>query len=160
MKKLLSPIRLAVFDVDGVLTDGRVGLDGSGEVKAFHVQDGAGLKALIRAGIQVAFLTARRSTALEARARELGVTLLHQGASPKLPVLQAMAAELGVAAREVFYMGDDLPDIECLRWSGVPCAPANARPEVKSQALVLLGRAGGDGAAREAAELLLAARAG
>lgn len=159
MRDRLARIRLAAFDVDGVLTDGGVVLGDSDEAKQFHTQDGLGLKALMRAGVEVAIITARRSRAVERRAAELGIDLVFQGVRPKLPLLRAMAAELGLSPAEVLYMGDDLPDAECLEWAGVGVAPSNARPEAKARALVLLRGAGGGDAVREIADRVAAARA-
>jgi len=140
-------IKMVIFDVDGVLTDGSIMLDSVGvELKRFHVQDGTGIKYLMRAGIRVAFLTGRQSAAVGFRARELGVEDVCQG---------ALVERHGLADDEVCYVGDDLPDIPVMRRVGLPVAVANARPEVIEAAKLVTQAAGGHGAAREVAEKIL-----
>ena len=151
-------IRLACFDVDGTLTDGRlyIGADGN-ETKAFHVHDGLGLSLLRRAGITVAFITARTSPAAEIRARDLGVEA-HTGISDKLACVEGLRARLGLALDEVSFMGDDLTDLTVLAAAGLAAAPADAQPAILDQVHWRSARRGGEGAAREFCELLLAAR--
>lgn len=152
-------VRLAAFDVDGVMTDGRLAYlaDGS-EVKSFHVLDGHGIKLLRRAGIVVAWITARTSIVVERRAQELGVDRLHQGESNKLARLRALASEYSIDFAEIAYMGDDLPDLGCLARVGLAIAPANAHPAVAEHAHWLTRCSGGAGAVREACDLILTAR--
>lgn len=152
-------IKLLVLDVDGVLTDGRLWYDNSGEeLKAFHIQDGLGIKLLLRAGIDVAIITGRRSALVARRARELGIRHVVQGREDKLVALQAMVAELGVALAEIAYVGDDLPDLSAIRAVGLGIAPANAMPVVAEHAAYRTARGGGDGAVREVCDLLLQAQ--
>lgn len=153
-------IRLACFDVDGTLTDGRlyIAADGS-ETKAFHVHDGLGLSLLKRAGVTVAFVTARTSPAAEIRARDLGVEA-HTGIRDKLACVEGLRARLGLAADEVSFMGDDLTDLAVLAAAGLAAAPADAQPAVLAHVHWQSVHRGGEGAAREFCELVLAARGG
>lgn len=154
-------IRLAVFDVDGVFTDGRLLFGPQGEaLKQFHVRDGHGIKRLRAAGVAVAVISGRSSPIVAARMAELGVDEVHQGQDDKLPVLQAMLARRGVASAECCYCGDDEPDLAPLRAVGLACAPADAHPEVRATAAVVTRANGGAGAVREVCDLLLAAREG
>jgi len=151
-------IRLACFDVDGTLTDGRlyIGADGS-ESKAFHVHDGLGISLLRRAGVQVAFITARTSPAAEIRARDLGVEA-HTGVKDKRAFVETLRERLGLEAAEVAFMGDDLTDLAVMAAAGLSAAPADAQPAILEQAHWRASRRGGAGAAREFCDLLLAAR--
>lgn len=154
-------VRLAVFDVDGVLTDGRLYIGSHGEVmKAFHVRDGHGLKALARAGIEVALLTARSSDIVTYRARELGIGLVEQGAADKADVLRGWMRARDLAAAEVSYLGDDLADLPAMALCGLPAAVADAHARVRAAACFVTRRGGGRGGARELCDLLLAARDG
>ena len=153
-------IRLACFDVDGTLTDGRLYIAADGtETKAFHVHDGLGLSLLKRAGMTVAFVTARTSPAAEIRARDLGVEA-HTGIRDKLACVEGLRARLGLAADEVSFMGDDLTDLAVLAAAGLAAAPADAQPAVLAHVHWQSVHRGGEGAAREFCELLLAARGG
>lgn len=148
-------IRLACFDVDGTLTDGRLYLDGEGrEQKAFHVQDGQGLVLLKRAGIEVAFITARGGTVAVARGRELGVQVF-TGVKDKLAQVRVLCEGLGIGLEDVAFMGDDLPDVPPFHAVGLAIAPANAHPWTASHAHWRTRGRGGEGAAREACDLIL-----
>lgn len=151
-------IRLACFDVDGTLTDGRLYLDGEGrEQKAFHVQDGQGLVLLRRAGIEVAFVTARGGTVATARGRELGVQVF-TSVKDKLAKVRELCAALDLAPEQVAFMGDDLPDVPAFRAVGLAIAPANAHPWTARHAHWHTRLPGGQGAAREVCDLLLGAQ--
>ncbi|SDQ96231.1 3-deoxy-D-manno-octulosonate 8-phosphate phosphatase (KDO 8-P phosphatase) [Pseudoxanthomonas sp. CF385] len=151
-------IRLACFDVDGTLTDGRIFLDGEGrEQKAFHVQDGQGLVLLKRAGIEVAFITARGGTVAIARGRELGVQVF-TGTKDKLAKVRELCATLAIGLDEVAFMGDDLPDVPPFDAVGLAIAPADAHPWTARRAHWRTRRSAGLGAAREACDLLLGAQ--
>ncbi len=155
----LKSVRLAVFDVDGVLTDGTFLLFGDGsDAMRFHVADGLGLKLLLSEGIEVALITGRSSEALLRRAEALGIRHIHRGVADKAPVLRSLAATTGIPLKEMLYLGDDLPDLPPLAMVGVPVAVANAAPEVKEAASFVTKRPGGQGAVREVAERLLRAR--
>ncbi|HEX6079924.1 MAG TPA: HAD-IIIA family hydrolase [Methylomirabilota bacterium] len=152
-------IRLLVLDVDGVLTDGGLLYGPSGEeTKRFHVHDGLALVAARKAGLQVAVLSSRASAAVTRRMAELGVTEVHQGVSDKAAALRSLCERLGVQDTEVAMMGDDLPDLSAMARAGMALAPANAVAEVKRAADWVARRRGGDGAVREAVEMLLKAR--
>lgn len=154
-----SEIRLIVSDVDGVWTDGRIIYVSDGnEIKEFNVRDGLAVKLAQRVGIQVALLTSRRSPALVRRARELGITEIHQGAANKLVELQAITTKLELSLDEVLYAGDDLPDLAPMRNVAISAAPADAAPEVLAAATWKLEAAGGRGAFREVVERLLRER--
>ena len=153
-----AKIRLACFDVDGTLTDGRLYFDADGrESKAFHVLDGQGLVLLRKSGIEVALVTARDSASAAHRARDLGVRG-HVGVHDKLGTVQALATELGIALEHVAFMGDDLPDLGVMRAVGFAVAPANAHPWTREHAHWCTTARGGEGAARELCDLLLVAQ--
>ncbi len=154
-----AKLKLVILDVDGVLTDGRLYLsDQREELKAFHVQDGFGIRLLLRCGVQVAVITSRSSPLVEWRMQSLGVTHIYQGAHAKLPVFQALLTELQINASEVAYMGDDWPDLPVLNQVGIPIAVANAVAEVVVQAHYQTQRAGGEGAVREVADIIVKAK--
>lgn len=152
-------IRLAVFDVDGVLTDGRLLIDADGrESKSFHVHDGHGLKALRQQGVAVAIISARSSEAVTHRMRELGIEHVYQGEADKPARLAWLCQQLDVPLAEVAYCGDDVADLGCLRIVGLACSVADATPQARAEAHWISGRDGGRGAVRELCELLLAQR--
>lgn len=151
-------MKLAFFDVDGVLTDGRIYIGEHGEAfKAFSTLDGHGLKLLLRAGIEPVIITGRDSAALRTRLADLGLARAHFGVHDKAAVAQAVLAELGASWAEAAAIGDDWPDLPLLLRAGFACAPANAHPEVKAVAHHVTAGAGGHGAAREFCDLLLCA---
>jgi 3-deoxy-D-manno-octulosonate 8-phosphate phosphatase (KDO 8-P phosphatase) len=160
---LARAIRLVGLDVDGVLTDGGLFLGTGGdqpiEFKRFHIQDGLGIKLLQAAGILVVLVSGRVSPATTARARDLGVDEVVQGpADQKLPAFAQLLERRGVGFNECAFVGDDLPDLALLARVGLAIAVANAVPEVKAAARVVTRAAGGQGAVREVAELLLKAQ--
>jgi 3-deoxy-D-manno-octulosonate 8-phosphate phosphatase (KDO 8-P phosphatase) len=151
-------VRVAFFDVDGVLTDGGVYLSEQGEtLKRFDIQDGLGLKLLQQAGIVPVVITGRDSAPLRARMKELGVTHAHYGIDEKLAAAQATLSELGLQWAQAAAIGDDWPDLPVLRRCAFACAPANAHAEVKACTHHVTHNAGGHGAAREFSDLLLIA---
>lgn len=151
-------IRLVLFDVDGVLTDGRVILGAEDEYKAFDIKDGHGLKMLQDNGITVGIVTGRTSRALERRAAELGVRRVQQGCSDKPAVCEQWLADLALAPEHAAFLGDDVPDLPLLGRVGLSIAPHDAHPLVKRQVHWVTPSAGGRGAAREACELILHAQ--
>lgn len=154
----MSAIRCIVFDIDGVLTDGRLYYGGSGEpMRVFHVHDGFAISRLERLGLTTVILTGKTSRGVEARAAELGISHVIQGSRDKLGDLRALIGGLGIKLEEVAMIADDLPDLPVLRACGMPIATANAVSEVKAAARYVTSRAGGDGAAREALEYMLRA---
>lgn len=156
----LRRLRLVVLDVDGVLTDGGLYYADSGaELKRFHVRDGQGIVLLHAAGVRTAIVTARRSAAVERRAGELGIGEVHQGVADKLEAVKALLARLQVSAADTCYVGDDVGDLAAMRLVGVAAAPADAAPVVRRAAALVTRAAGGQGAVRELADRILAARA-
>lgn len=153
-----AAVRLAVFDVDGVLTDGRLFLGREGlELKAFHTRDGLGLKALMQHDITVAVITARRSELVAERMRELGIEHLVQGCSDKRAALDDLVETLAIPLDQVAYTGDDLVDWPAMGRCGLKCAPADASDWIRERADFVSTRGGGHGAAREVCELILRA---
>ncbi len=151
-------IKLAVFDVDGVLTDGRIIFGSNGEAyKAFHARDGHGLVMLERAGIERAVITGRRSTMVTKRMAELGIEHVYQGKSDKRAVLVAILEATGIAPEHVCYVGDDEPDIAAMDLVGLPIAVADAAPRVRACAKWTTECAGGKGAVREVCDRILKA---
>lgn len=152
-------VRLACFDVDGTLTDGRLIYDAAGaESKAFHVLDGQGLRLLEDHGITVALVTARESAALLARARDLGLGHVHTGVKDKGDCLRRLCAELSLEPGQVAHMGDDLPDLPALALAGLAVAPANAHAWVAERVHWQTRARGGEGAVRELCDLILDAQ--
>ncbi|OON88215.1 HAD family hydrolase [Pyramidobacter sp. C12-8] len=152
--------RLLAMDVDGTLTDGSVFIDAAGnEFKRFDIQDGMGMALFRKAGGKVAWISGRFSAVTELRARELHVDFLANGVAEKLPVLRKIAAEAGVTAGEVIFIGDDVNDRECVRWAGLGVAVANAVPALKASASHVTQRSGGSGAIREVVDMVLASEA-
>lgn len=152
-------VRCAVFDVDGVMTDCRLYLapDGS-ELKAVHVRDGLGLKLLMQAGIEVAVISGRPSTAMQARFEYLGIRHVWLDVHEKLPAWEALKARLGLDDAQMMMMGDDTPDLPLLRRAGLAMTVADAHPSVLAAVHWASRWPGGSGAVREAADLILAAR--
>lgn len=152
-------IRLAVFDVDGVLTDGRLILGESGdEYKAFHARDGQGLVMLLESGCHIAVITARSSRIVAERMASLGIEYVYQGEADKGARLARLIAELGLSARQAAYVGDDVIDLPAMIRVGLPIAVADAHAEVKQQAAWTTDRPGGQGAVREVCELIMQAQ--
>ncbi|GAB4462950.1 MAG: HAD-IIIA family hydrolase [Armatimonadaceae bacterium] len=157
--QLLARVRLLALDVDGTLTDGGVYYDDLGrESKRFHIQDGLGIVAAQRVGLQIAWITGRESSLVERRARELGVSWLRQGVRDKATALRVLSEESGVSPDAIAFMGDDWNDLPALQTAGVALAPANAVPEVRARVHWVTERAGGSGAVREAIEMILRAQ--
>ena len=151
-------IRWAIFDVDGVLTDGRIYLSERGEeFKAFSTLDGQGLKLLAQHGIVPVVITGRDSPAVRKRVADLGIAHAVYGASDKLAAAQPLMATLGLGWDTLAAMGDDWPDLPLMTRAAFACAPANAHIEVKAVAHHVTAARGGHGAARECCDLLLVA---
>ena len=128
------------------------------ESKAFHVLDGQGLRLLEDNGIAVALITARRSAAVQSRARDLGLSHVHTGVKDKAATLRMLCASLGLSASETAHMGDDLPDLPALAIAGLAVAPANAHPWIAERVHWQTRARGGEGAVRELCDLVLEAR--
>ena len=152
-------VRLALFDVDGVMTDGTVFMGPRGEVfKAFNILDGHGVKMLQSAGVATAILSGRESAAVERRAAELSIAHVIQGAADKLAAFERLATKLGLAPEACAFVGDDLPDLPVMKRCGFAVAVANAVEPVKSAAHYVTRASGGRGAVREFCDLVLSAR--
>lgn len=159
----LMPLRLLAMDVDGVLTDGRitwaVSSDGTlTESKSFDVKDGLGISLALAAGLEVAWITGRKSPLVARRAEELRVTHLCQGARDKRAVLASLTERLGMRQEQVLYIGDDLNDLPAFAAAGVKVAVADAVPEVQDAADWVTTAAGGHGAVREVIDAVLSAQ--
>jgi 3-deoxy-D-manno-octulosonate 8-phosphate phosphatase (KDO 8-P phosphatase) len=162
MKDILekaSRIRLVVFDVDGVLTDGSlfVGDDGQ-EYKAFHSRDGHGIKMLMGHGVEVAVITGRTSRVVEHRMKNLGISHVYQGKLEKLPAFQELIRKLGISEEQTAYVGDDVVDLPVMRRVGLAIAVQDAHPLVRQHSHWQTPNAGGRGAARDVCELIMEAR--
>ena len=152
-------IRLFVLDVDGVMTDGRIIIDDQGvESKTFNVKDGMGVKLLMRAGIEVAILSARDSMALRKRALELGIQEIYLGVEDKGSAIRDLIRDKALQKAQVGCIGDDLQDIPMFRRAGLSIAVADAAHEVRAAADLATARKGGEGAVREACEYILKAQ--
>jgi 3-deoxy-D-manno-octulosonate 8-phosphate phosphatase (KDO 8-P phosphatase) len=163
LQQRAAKIRLLLMDVDGVITNGLIynvpGPKGDMvETKGFNSQDGIALQWLIWKGFQTGVISGRESQAVEIRAKQVGMTYVYQGHIEKVPILEEIIQRSGFAPDEIAYVGDDLTDVPILRRAGLAFAPANARPEVKRCAHHVTAAAGGDGALREIAEILLQAQ--
>lgn len=159
LKERAKKVKLLIFDVDGVLTDGGIILDGDGdEYKKFDVRDGHGIKLLQRSGVEVAIITGRYSRVVEKRAGELGIMEVYQRCIEKVPAYEALIAKMGLSPEETAYVGDDVVDIPVLRRAGLPVAVADAHEEAKRHALMITKAKGGRGAARECVEFILKAK--
>ncbi|MCD8340102.1 MAG: HAD-IIIA family hydrolase [Burkholderiales bacterium] len=149
-------VKLLVLDVDGVLTDGSIIIGNTGELyKRFNVKDGLGIKLLQEVGIQVAICTGRISQIVNVRAEELGIDLVLQGEKDKKEGLAKICIDLGLKAKEVAYMGDDLSDLALFSEVGIAAVPKDASSEVKEKANWVSKHKGGQGAVREFAEFIL-----
>lgn len=156
IRERLAKIRLLLLDVDGVMTDGRIVYDDrGGEIKAFDVKDGHGLKLLQRAGIRVGIITGRQSAMVDRRAAELGIELVCQGAKDKLVPFLQILHKTGLTADQVAYVGDDYPDLPILRRVGFAATVADALDEIKPYVHYVTSHSGGSGAVREICDLLL-----
>ncbi len=152
-------IKLVIFDVDGVLTDGRLYFDQEGrEYKTFHARDGLGLHFLREFGIEMAVISGRRSEIVERRLSAFGMTLIYQGYDDKLAAFEEILKERPYRAEQIAYVGDDLLDLPAMRRVGLAIAVQDAHPLVKRQAHWITELPGGQGAVREVCDLILLAQ--
>jgi len=159
IRERAARVKLAIFDVDGVLTDGRLIYAADGhELKAFHVHDGLGLKRLLANHVEVAVITSRMSMLVTERMAELGVAHVYQGQDDKLACFEQLLHALKLAPEEVAYTGDDLPDLAVMQRVGLAIAVANAHPWVRERSHWRTRLSGGAGAVREVADLILGAQ--
>lgn len=157
--KKAQAIKLAIFDVDGVLTDGKLYYSKTAmELKSFHVHDGLGLKLLHKSGLEIAIITACRSGIIGRRAQDLGLRYVYQDCENKLKVYEELKQELKLEDREIAYMGDDLIDLPIMSRVGLSLTVANAPQLVQDRVNYITRAAGGQGAVREVCELLMQAQ--
>jgi 3-deoxy-D-manno-octulosonate 8-phosphate phosphatase (KDO 8-P phosphatase) len=152
-------LRLLLLDCDGVLTDGRITfVEGGDELKSFHTRDGHGLVLLHRAGLGSGIISGRTSSAVERRARDLGIRYVRQGELNKVTAFEEVLAAAGVRAEEVCFVGDDVVDVPLMRRSGLAVAVADATEDTRAAAHYVTRLPGGFGAVREVCELILKAQ--
>ena len=156
---IAQKIKLIIFDVDGVLTDGGLYFSDEGmEFKRFNSLDGHGIKMLKTAGVEPAIITARESGNVKHRMENLGIEHYYQGQSDKVLAFKDLLSKLNLSADEVAYMGDDVIDLPVMTQVGLPIAPANAHDLVKEKSSLVTEKMGGYGAVREACDFLLKAQ--
>ena len=156
MEEKAAQIKLLFLDVDGVMTDGAITMNAKGEeIKTFDVKDGQGLKLLLWSGVEVVIISGRQSSALEHRAKSLGIQNLNQGVEDKRALCKQLIMEKGLRKEEVGSMGDDLPDLAMFEESGLCIAVADAVQEVRAAADLITRCKGGRGAVREVCEWIL-----
>ena len=152
-------IRIVIFDVDGVLTDGSLYLTDAGEeIKAFNSRDGHGMKMLKASGIELAIITARESRSVRLRAENLNISLLYQGKKNKLKVFESLITKLGLGKSSCAYVGDDLIDLPVMTRCGLSICVPSAPALVKKHAHYVTNSEGGHGAVREVCELIMLAQ--
>jgi len=151
-----ASIKLVIFDVDGVLTDGRLffGDDGQ-EYKSFHARDGLGMKLLLESGVEIGIITARRSELVKHRMENLGIKHVYQGQLDKLAAFEILIQKLGLPAEAVAYVGDDIVDLPVMRRVGLSITVQDAHPLAMQHAHWQTPHCGGAGAARDVCELIM-----
>ncbi|WP_028357672.1 KdsC family phosphatase [Brackiella oedipodis] len=156
---LSKVVQLAVFDVDGILTDGGLWFTENGEhLKRFNVLDGHGLRLLETHGVKVAFITGRSSAILTRRAAELGIAIVKQGCNNKKQALLELADELNIDLAHIAFMGDDIIDLSAMQTAGLAIAVPNAPNYIQQAAHWVTQQSGGNGAVREFCDMVLAAK--
>jgi 3-deoxy-D-manno-octulosonate 8-phosphate phosphatase (KDO 8-P phosphatase) len=156
VKKKAAKIKLILLDVDGVLTDGGIIIDDRGvETKRFDVRDGQGIAWLTRVGIRVGFITGRQSTIVRRRAKELGVSVVHQGVKDKVQIYDRIKRQVGLKDEQIAYVGDDVADLPLLQRVGLAIAVGDSWSGLKRRVDYVTDSKGGRGAVREIAELVL-----
>jgi 3-deoxy-D-manno-octulosonate 8-phosphate phosphatase (KDO 8-P phosphatase) len=159
VRERAKKIKLLLLDVDGVLTDGRIILDDLGiETKQFHVRDGQGIALLMRAGVEVGFITGRSSKVVSYRAKELGLRIVQQGVQDKLAAYTRIKTKARLRDEQIAYVGDDIIDLPILRQVGLAIAVRDAWSGLVAFVDFVTNAGGGSGAVREVAELLLKAQ--
>jgi len=156
LKKKAEQIKFLLLDVDGIMTDGKIVIDGQGnEFKAFHIHDGHGIYLLKSAGIEVGIISGRRAKAVEFRARELDIKEVHQDAKDKIRVYETIKARHRLSDDQVGFMGDDLIDLRLLQRVGFSATAADAVKPVKDAVDMITEKKGGEGAVREVIDFIL-----
>lgn len=154
-----KPIRLAIFDVDGILTTGKLFYGPNGiEYKEFHVHDGQGMKYLQQTGVEIAIITARQSDIVTKRMHDLGISHVYQGNLDKVPAYEDLKQKLKLKDEQIAYVGDDLPDLPLIRRVGLGVTVANAPEVMQDHATWVTKRKGGKGAVREVCDLIMRAQ--
>jgi 3-deoxy-D-manno-octulosonate 8-phosphate phosphatase (KDO 8-P phosphatase) len=157
--KLAADIKLVIFDVDGVLTDGGLYFTDDGrEIKKFNVKDGLGISILVKNGVEVAVITGRNSVIVAERMKSLGVNHVYQGRMNKLETYENLKLALQITDQEVAFVGDDIIDLPIMEQCALSVAVADAHDDVKDKARVVLSKRGGMGAARELCDLVMQAK--
>ena len=152
----MKNIKLFVCDIDGVFSDGRIYLGNDGEeLKAFHTKDGYGIKALGASGVEIAVITGRQSNIVQTRMTALNVQHIIQGEEDKLPALKNLMNQLGLLPEQVAYIGDDMPDFQCMAYVDFSIAVNDAHPTIKELASYKTTITGGFGAVREVCDLIM-----
>jgi 3-deoxy-D-manno-octulosonate 8-phosphate phosphatase (KDO 8-P phosphatase) len=155
-KQLLPNIKTFIFDVDGVLTDGKILIHSDGELlRSFDTKDGYAIKCALLKGFKIAIITGGRNEAVRERFKELGVFDIYLGAHHKLDAYQDLMDNYDLKAEEILYIGDDIPDIPVIEKVGLGCCPADAVPDVKARADYISHKKGGEGCVRELIEQVL-----
>ncbi|MBT1071026.1 KdsC family phosphatase [Pelotalea chapellei] len=161
MNAKLKDICLLLVDVDGVMTDGRIIYDGNGlESKFFNVKDGHGIKMLQRHGVEIGIITGRTSIVVDIRARELGISIVYQGALKKLECYNEIKLKTGLSDDQIAYIGDDIVDVPVMRRVAFSASPSDGLQEVRNLADYVTSCAGGKGAVREVCDMIIKARGG
>ncbi|XZG70072.1 3-deoxy-manno-octulosonate-8-phosphatase KdsC [Chitinibacteraceae bacterium HSL-7] len=159
MNERAQAVRLMIFDIDGVMTDGSIYFSDSGEeLKAFNTLDGHGLRMLAESGVELAIITGRTSRVVEHRARNLDIVHVYQGAKNKREAFEALLAKTGLSAEQCGYMGDDVVDLPVMRRVAFAVCPPDSPDLVKAHAHYVTSAGGGRGAVRELTEVILAAQ--
>lgn len=159
VRQRAARIQMVLLDVDGVLTDGRLYMDASGnEIKAFHARDGLGIRLGQRGGLLFGIISGRESSIVKDRAEELYINEVHQRVLDKASKLDEILGRTGLAADQVCFLGDDLVDVPVFHRVGLAIAPSDAAPEAREAAHHVTTRNGGDGCVREAIDLILRAK--
>ncbi len=157
--KLAQNIKMVIFDIDGVLTNGTLYFDNDGqEYKAFNSKDGHGLRMLLECGLQAAVITGRQSNVVEHRMKDLGIDIVFQGYRDKRPAFSKLLQQTGLKPENIAYMGDDVIDLPVMTQVGMAIAVQDAHAFVKQHADYITENSGGQGAAREAIEFILQAQ--
>lgn len=159
MEEKAAKIKTLILDVDGVLTDGHITFNDRGEeIKSFHVRDGLGLRLLMSAGIDVIIITGRKSEVVAHRAKELGIKEVYQGVKDKGALCEKLMKQKQLERDQLCCIGDDLPDLPVFHQAGLSIAVADASAEVRHAAGIITKTGGGQGAVREACEIILKSR--
>lgn len=152
-KEQLSKINTFVFDVDGVLTDGKLMVMPDGEfIRTMNIRDGYAMQLAIKKGYQIFIISGGHSKGVPIRLARLGIKEIHMGVTDKLSLLQELMKKHGVESNNMIYMGDDIPDVIAMKVAGIPCCPADAAVELKNLSTYISIKNGGEGCARDIIE--------